>query len=85
MNFAIAVDMLATPLVVSSLVGSSLNSIAPVIGAAAVGAMTGGPAKAAFATRVTRQSLNATKTFAKNSYARAFPKDTRTPYQKGHL
>jgi len=85
MNFVIAVAMLATPLVVSSLVGSGLNSVAPIIGAAAVGAMTGVPAKAAIVSRVTRQSLNATKTFGKNTYARAFAKDTRTPYQKGHL
>lgn len=83
MNFVIAVAMLATPLVVSSLVGSGLNSIAPLIGAATVSAMTGVPAKAALATRISRQSLNTTKSFAKNSYMRAFPKTNRTPNQKG--
>lgn len=84
MNFVIAVAMLATPLVVSSLVGSGLNSVAPLIGAAAVSAMTGTPVKVAAVNRVTRQSLNATKTFAQKSYARAFPKNTRNNIEKGH-
>ncbi len=85
MNFVIAVAMLATPLVVSSLVGSGLNSVAPLIGAAAVSAMTGTPTRVATVSRITRESLNASKNFSQKSYARIFPKDTRSAYEKGHL
>ncbi len=47
MNFVIAVSMLATPMVVRSLVGSGLQSMSSMLGAATVGAMVAAPARAA--------------------------------------
>ncbi len=47
MNFVIAISMLKTPSVVSSLVGAGLNSMAPSVGADAAMTMAAVPAKAA--------------------------------------
>ncbi len=47
MNFVIAISMLKTPSVVSSLVGSGFNSMAPSVGTAAAMTMAAVPAKAA--------------------------------------
>jgi hypothetical protein len=47
MNFVIAVSMLKTPSIVSSLVGAGLNSMAPIVGSAAAMTMAAAPAKAA--------------------------------------
>lgn len=49
MNFVIAIAMLATPMVVRSLVGSGLQSMSSTIGAATIGAMIAAPARAATA------------------------------------
>ncbi len=75
MNFVIAVAMLGTPMIVSSLVGSGLNSAAPYLGAAAVTAMASVPAKAVQLTQATRQGLNAVRARAQGNQFRNF---TRT-------
>ena len=46
MNFVIAVAMLATPMLVRSLVGSGMHSMSSTLGAAAVGAIVAAPVKA---------------------------------------
>jgi hypothetical protein len=45
MNFVIAVAMLATPMMVKSLVGQGIAAVAPTLGAAAVATMAAAPAK----------------------------------------
>ena len=58
MNFVIAIAMLATPMVVRSLVGSGLQSMSSTIGAATVGAMIAAPVRAATAFTTTKSGIS---------------------------
>src|SRR5262249_28587534 len=64
MNFVIAVAMLATPMMVHSLMGSGVASMAPALGAAAVATMAAAPAKAAMTLTKGREVLNQTSGYA---------------------
>lgn len=64
MNFVIAVAMLATPVMVHSLIGNGVVSMAPALGAAAVATMAAAPAKTALSVAKTRELLNHTAGFA---------------------
>lgn len=70
MNFVIAIAMLATPLMVKSLVGSGLQSMSSTLGATAVAAMVAAPARAATVATTSRKALNATSSFARNQAQR---------------
>ena len=59
MNFVIAISMLATPMMVRSLVGSGLQSMSGTLGTASIAAVTALPAKAAMVSRVSRQVVSA--------------------------
>lgn len=61
MNFMIAVAMLATPMVVRSLVGSGLQSMSSTLGPASVAAMSAAPARALMVSSVTRNTIQATQ------------------------
>lgn len=66
MNFVIAISMLKTPSVVSSLVGSGFTSMAPTIGNAATMVMAAVPAKAALAYGTGSMMAGQAKNFAAN-------------------
>lgn len=66
LNFVIALAMLGTPLIVKSLVGSGLSSMAGSLGAGAVVAMVSLPAKAATAISVGRNVISGAEKFTKN-------------------
>lgn len=70
MNFVIAVAMLATPLMVRSLVGGGLQSMSSILGTTAVASMVAAPAKVATMAATSRKALSATKTFAQNGFAK---------------
>jgi len=70
MNFMIAIAMLATPMVVRSLVGSGFQSMSSTIGPAAVAAMVAAPAKAVMLSTTTRNSLNATQSLVRGGLGR---------------
>lgn len=55
MNFVIAIAMLATPMVVRSLVSSGLQSMSSTIGPAAVATMIAAPARAAFVLKTAKE------------------------------
>ena len=69
MNFVIAISMLATPMVVRSLVGSGLQSMSSMIGAATVGAMVATPARAATVLSTTRTAFSAGQAFVSTQAA----------------
>lgn len=58
MNFVIAVAMLMTPMMVSSIAGKGLQSMSSALGASAVAAMAATPAKAAQVGRMGRGFMN---------------------------
>lgn len=64
MNFVIAVAMLATPMMVRSIVGSGVTAMAPALGAAAIATMASAPARLSTAFLKTREVLNNTTGFA---------------------
>ena len=64
MNFVIAVAMLATPMMVRSIVGSGVSAMAPALGAAAIATMAAAPVKLAAGFVKTREVLNHTAGFA---------------------
>lgn len=64
MNFVIAIAMLATPMMVHSLAGSGIASMAPAIGAAAVATMAAAPLHAKTFLVKGRQELNLLSGFA---------------------
>ena len=80
MNFVIAIAMLATPMMVKSLVGSGLQSMSSTLGATAVAAMVAAPARAAMVATKSRKALNATSTFARNQVQR-FQRPENNPYK----
>lgn len=81
MNFVIAVALLKTPQIVSSLVNGGVQSMASPIGMLATAAMAATPARVVAASRMTRQGLNATKNFAQNVKTRINrPKQAKDPY-----
>lgn len=80
MNFVIAIAMLATPMMVKSLVGSGLQSMSSTLGATAVAAMVAAPARAAMVATKSRKALNATSTFARNQVQR-FQRPKNNPYK----
>lgn len=80
MNFVIAIAMLATPMMVKSLVGSGLQSMSSTLGATAVAAMVAAPARATMVATKSRKALNATSTFARNQVQR-FQRPKNNPYK----
>lgn len=80
MNFVIAIAMLATPMMVKSLVGSGLQSMSSTLGATAVAAMIAAPARAAMAATTSRKAINATGSFARNQVQR-FQRPKNNPYK----
>lgn len=63
LNFVIALAMLSTPLVVKSLVGGGLSSMAQTLGTGAAFAMAAAPVQAATAFKVGREILSGAKGF----------------------
>lgn len=87
MNFVIAVAMLMTPMIVSSLVGKGLTSMAPAIGTAAATAMAAAPLKAASLSRTARSyiggaSSNLSNRISDYSQARMMKKNPYLNYTK---
>ncbi len=80
MNFVIAIAMLATPMMVKSLVGSGLQSMSSTLGATAVAAMVAAPARAAMVATKSRKAFNATSSFARNQVQR-FQRPKNNPYK----
>jgi hypothetical protein len=70
MNFVIAIAMLATPLIVRSLVGQGFQSMSSTLGPAAVAAMAAAPARVATAATTSRNVLNHGQTFVRAQAAR---------------
>ncbi|HAR43303.1 MAG TPA: hypothetical protein DCS07_11855 [Bdellovibrionales bacterium] len=80
MNFVIATAMLATPLIVRSIVGSGLQAASSTLGPAAVAAMIAAPARVAMVAATSRGALNAGQTFARDKIEKFKP---RNHLQKG--
>ena len=74
MNFVIAVAMLATPMMVRSLVGGGLQGMSTSLGPAAVAAMVAAPARIAMVGSTSRQVLNTGSTYTRNAIERFKPK-----------
>lgn len=70
MNFVIALSMLATPLIVRSIVGSGFQSMSSMLGPATVAAMVAAPSRVVTATATTRKSLTVAQNVAKNGISR---------------
>ena len=68
MNFVIAVAMLATPMMVRSIVGHGVAGMAPALGAAALATMAAGPARLAMTVNKGREVLNHTGGFAAHQF-----------------
>jgi len=66
MNFVIAVAMLATPMLVRSLVGSGLQSMSSTLGPAAVAAMVVAPARVMTVAATSRNALSTGSDFVAN-------------------
>lgn len=66
MNFVIAVAMLATPMLVRSLVGSGLQSMSSTLGPAAVAAMVAAPARVMTVAATSRNALSTGSNFVAN-------------------
>lgn len=81
MNFVIALAMLATPLIVRSLVGQGLHSMSSTFGTAAVAAMAAAPAKAIQTAAVTRHPIMAAQSF-KNRHVSRIHQDPQKTYKK---
>jgi hypothetical protein len=75
MNFVIAIAMLATPLMVRSLVGSGLQSMSSTLGTAAVAAMAAAPVKAVTAITTSRGVMNSTQGYMRQGFERIRGKD----------
>jgi len=69
MNFIIAIAMLATPMVVKSLVGSGFQSMSSTLGPATAAAMIAAPARAVMATKFLKGEGAILGSFAKNKYS----------------
>jgi hypothetical protein len=70
MNFVIAIAMLATPLIVRSLVGQGFQAMSSTLGPAAVAAIAAGPARVATVATTSRNVLNQGQTFVRAQAAR---------------
>ena len=68
MNFVIAVAMLATPMMVRSIVGQGVAGMAPALGMAAVATMAAAPAHAASTLAKGREVLNHTTGYAAHKF-----------------
>ncbi len=77
LNFIIALAMLATPVIVKSLIGSGLSSMAETLGAGAVMAMVSIPTKAAAASGFAKGIFNNTKDYMAHNFSQ--PKFSMTP------
>lgn len=71
LNIIIALAMLATPLVVKSLIGSGLSSMSESLAAGAVMTMVSAPAKAASMTSIGREVLGGTANYANHALTKA--------------
>jgi len=69
MNFIIAIAMLATPMVVRSLVGSGLTAMAPAVSTVTVAAMAAAPLRAMTLYRGGREVVNNTATYARGKFS----------------
>jgi hypothetical protein len=78
MNFVIAVAMLATPLMVRSIVGSGVHAMSTALGSATVAAMSGVPVKALRAFGKSPKAAFSSAPF----YPRAHAKSSTTPNTK---
>jgi len=72
MNFIIAIAMLATPMVVRSLVGSGFQSMSSTIGPAAVATMVAAPARAAFAVTTAKEVGPNTVSYMRSKFQKPF-------------
>lgn len=70
MNFVIAIAMLATPMLVRSLVNGGLESMSSTIGPAAVAAMVAAPAKAATMYGATKNGISSGANFVSSKLAK---------------
>ena len=68
MNFIIAIAMLATPMVVRSLVGSGLQSMSSTLGPATVAAIAAAPARALTTAATSRNLMSTTQTYMKTGF-----------------
>jgi len=68
MNFVIAVAMLATPMVVKSLVGSGLQAMSSTIGTAATAAMLAAPTKTLMTANFAKTESRLAGSFVRNKY-----------------
>jgi len=84
MNFIIAIAMLATPMVVRSLVGSGLHSMSSTLGPAAVAAMAAAPARAMTTVTTSRNVMNTTQSYMKSGFEKLRGKST-APERKDPL
>lgn len=82
MNFIIAIAMLATPLMVHSLMGSGIHSMSSLLGTTAVAAMVAAPAKVATMAATSRKALTTTRSFTQNQIGRLKGNNLTSPTQK---
>lgn len=68
MNFIIAIAMLATPMVVKSIVGSGIQSMSTTLGPATVAAMVAAPARAVTAMKFAKTEGSILGSYVKNKY-----------------
>lgn len=80
MNFVIAIAMLATPMMVRSLVASGLQSMSSTLGATAVAAMVAAPARVMTAAATSRRAISTGQSFARNQIQR-FQRPKDNPYK----
>ena len=74
MNFVISLAMLATPIMVKSIVGHGVQSMASTLGPATAVAMVAAPARAATALTTTRTVMHNTATYARSKLPNIKPK-----------
>lgn len=77
MNFVIAIAMLATPLLVRSLIGSGAQSMSSMVGQAATAAMIAAPTRAFMATKIGASTMGKENKFAKTQVNRFKPNTPR--------
>jgi hypothetical protein len=78
MNFMIAIAMLATPLVVRSLVGSGFQSMSSTLGPATVAAMAAAPARTIATLTTSRNVINSTQSTLRHGFERIRGKSSLT-------
>jgi hypothetical protein len=82
MNFVIALAMLATPLIVRSIVGQGFQSMSSTLGPAAVAAMVAAPAKVVTVAATTRNTLGGIQNASKNGF-QSTRKNQNSNFNKG--